>query len=223
MLNALGLKASAVGNHEFDQGYGDLVDRVMADGTNAAWPYLGANVYQKGTKTPALDEYTILDVDGVKVAVVGAITQETPTLVSPAGIADLDFGDPVEAVNRVAAQLTDGDESNGEADVIVAEYHEGAGAGTPDGATLEQELAQESAFTEIDRLDGRGSGHGERGLVQAGEIQARPGEHHGRVDGQGDGTGARSRSEHRGPEPGRGVGDELTRLPRADRREPFDE
>lgn len=149
VLNALGLKASAVGNHEFDQGYGDLVDRVMADGKNAAWPYLGANVYEKGTKKPALQEYTILDIDGVKVAIVGAITQETPTLVSPAGIADLDFGDPVEAVNRVAAQLSDGDESNGEADVIVAEYHEGAGAGTPDGATLEQELAEQSAFTSI--------------------------------------------------------------------------
>lgn len=149
VLNALGLQASAVGNHEFDQGYADLVDRVMADGSNATFPYLGANVYQKGTQTPALEEYTILDVDGVKVAVIGAITQETPTLVSPAGIADLDFGDPVAAVNRVAAQLTDGDESNGEADVIVAEYHEGAGAGTPDGATLEQELAAGSAFAEI--------------------------------------------------------------------------
>ena len=60
------------------------------------------------------------------------------------GIADLgapDFGDPVEAVNRVAAQLTDGDASNGEADVIVALYHEGAGAGTPDGATLEEAVA----------------------------------------------------------------------------------
>ena len=49
-LNAAGLEVSAVGNHEFDQGYGDLVDRVMAPYDpmttrgGAEWEYLGANV-----------------------------------------------------------------------------------------------------------------------------------------------------------------------------------
>jgi 5'-nucleotidase len=152
VLNALDLGASAVGNHEFDRGYADLVGRVIADGGNAEFPYLGANVYDKGTENPALDEYTVLDVDGVSVGVIGVVTQETPTLVTPGGIADLDFGDPVEAVNRVAAQLTDGDDSNGEADVVVAEYHEGAGAGTPDGATLEEEIAAGGAFSDIATL-----------------------------------------------------------------------
>ena len=54
MLNALGLDASAVGNHEFDQGFADLRDRVIgADGSrNAKWDYLGANVYAKGTTDP---------------------------------------------------------------------------------------------------------------------------------------------------------------------------
>ncbi|QJU54967.1 hypothetical protein HL652_15970 [Herbiconiux sp. SALV-R1] len=151
VLNALDLATSAVGNHEFDQGYADLTDRIIgADGSrNAQWDYLGANVYEKGTTTPALDEYSIQEVQGLRIGVIGAITQETPTLVSPGGIADLDFGDPVEAVNRVAAQLTDGDESNGEADVIVASYHEGASAGTPDGASLEDELELDNAFTDI--------------------------------------------------------------------------
>ena len=149
VLNALDLKASAVGNHELDQGFTDLTDRVVAGGTNARWDYLGANVYLKGTQTPALPEYAILDVAGKKVGIIGAITQETPSLVSPAGIATLDFGDPVAAVNRVAAQLSDGDPSNGEADVLVAEYHEGAGAGLAEGATLEQEVAAGGAFAEI--------------------------------------------------------------------------
>ncbi|GEL94203.1 ExeM/NucH family extracellular endonuclease [Cellulomonas composti] len=151
VLNALDLSASAVGNHEFDKGFSDLTDRVIgaAGDENAAWDYLGANVYEKGTTTPVLPEFVTFDMDGVTVAVIGAVTEETPSLVTPAGIADLDFGDPVEAVNRVAAQLTDGEEANGEADVIVAEYHEGAGAGTPDGSTLEDELAAGGAFAEI--------------------------------------------------------------------------
>jgi len=149
VLNALDLAASAIGNHELDKGYDDLVGRVIADGGNARFAYLGANVYHAGTTTPALDEYALLDMGGVTVAVVGAVTQETPTLVTQDGIAGLEFGDPVEAVNRVAAQLTDGDASNGEADVVVAEYHEGAGAGTPDGATLDDEVAAGGAFARI--------------------------------------------------------------------------
>ena len=86
VLNALGLKASAVGNHEFDQGYDDLTGRVIGtDGKrNAQWDYLGANVYKKGTGTPALQEYSIQNVNGVRVGVIGVVTQETSTLVSPA-------------------------------------------------------------------------------------------------------------------------------------------
>ncbi len=146
VLNALELKVSAVGNHEFDQGFADLTGRV-ADA--ADFEYLGANVYEKGTTTPALPEYDVETVQGVDVGFVGVVTQETPTLVSPAGVADLDFGDPVEALNRVTAQLQDGDPANGEADVVIGLVHDGASAGTPDGATLEQEIAAGGPFAEI--------------------------------------------------------------------------
>ena len=146
VLNALDLLASAVGNHEFDQGYADLIGRVAE---TADFDYLGANVYKAGTEQPALEEYLLTEVQGVTVAVIGTVTEETPALVSPNGIVTLSFGDPVAAVNRVAAQLTDGDTGNGEADVIVAEYHEGASAGAEE-TTLEQELAlTDGAFARI--------------------------------------------------------------------------
>ena len=58
------------------------------------------------------------------------MTQETPSLVSPGGITDLDFGDPVAAVNRVATQLSDGNAANGEADVLVATFHAGSNVTT---------------------------------------------------------------------------------------------
>ena len=92
-MNEIGLDASAVGNHEFDKGWADLRDRVIANKTNAKWDYLGANVYQKGTTTlpPEISEskvYDLTDTDGdsVKLGVIGAVTQETPSLVSPGGI-----------------------------------------------------------------------------------------------------------------------------------------
>lgn len=146
VLNALGLQASAVGNHEFDRGYDDLVGRAPS---RADWDYLGANVYHAGTDTPALPEYSTVQVGGLTVGIIGAVTQETPSLVAPAGIANLDFGDPVDAVNRVATQLTDGNLDNGEADVLVAAYHEGAPEGTPDGASLDDELAASPVFAKI--------------------------------------------------------------------------
>ncbi|WP_292878607.1 ExeM/NucH family extracellular endonuclease [Microbacterium sp.] len=146
VLNALGMQATAVGNHEFDRGWIDLRDRVAPA---SDYPQLGANVYLKGTTTPALPAYELLDAGGLTVGVIGAVTEETPSLVSPGGIGDLEFGDPVTAVNRVAAQLSDGDPSNGEADVLVAMYHEGAAEGTPDGATLDEELAAGGAFAHI--------------------------------------------------------------------------
>lgn len=146
VLNALGMQASAVGNHEFDKGYADLTGRVQS---RAKWAYLGANVYNKGTTTPALPSYETFDVAGVTIGVIGVVTQETPTLVTPAGIKDLDFGDPVDAVNRVATQLTDGDASNGEAQVIVAAYHEGAPNGEPEGATLDSQVAASPVFKKI--------------------------------------------------------------------------
>ncbi|HEU4467258.1 MAG TPA: metallophosphoesterase, partial [Agromyces sp.] len=122
-LNAAGLDVSAVGNHEFDQGFADLTDRVMP---LADWEYLGANVYEVGTTDPALPEYWIAKFQGVSIGFVGAVTDELPSLVSPDGIADITVGSPVEAANRVADQLSDGKKNNGEADIVVMLVHEGA-------------------------------------------------------------------------------------------------
>ena len=146
VFNELGMVASAVGNHEFDAGWPDLRDRVIAGGANAKWDYLGANVYLAGTETPVLPEYGLYQAAGLTVGVIGAVTQETPTLVSPGGVVGLTFGDPVAAVNRVADQLTDGDPANGEADVLIASFHEGAPDGT---ATLEQNEAVSPVFARI--------------------------------------------------------------------------
>ncbi|WP_285137637.1 choice-of-anchor I family protein [Microbacterium sp. lyk4-40-TSB-66] len=120
-LKASGLDVSAVGNHEFDRGFTDLSTRVLPEYGGGEFG-LGANVYKKGTKEPVLDEYAIKIVDGVRVAFIGTVTPDTATMVDPAGIAGLDFGDQLEAADRVAEELTAGDL----ADVIVLLTHSGA-------------------------------------------------------------------------------------------------
>ncbi len=132
VLNAMELDLSVFGNHEFDQGRADVDDRVIP---NSDFPYIGANIYEKGTKTPAYQEYEVIEVDGVRVGFVGVLTESMPSLVSPDGIASLDFGDMTEAAVRVADQLRDGEAANGEADVVILISHEGSAAGTVADAT----------------------------------------------------------------------------------------
>ena len=124
-LNAAGLEVSAVGNHEFDQGYDDLVNRVMNPAAplgGAKWKYLGANVRMKANPaSPALEESWIKDFGPVQVGFVGAVTEHLDELVSPGGISSITVTDVVAATNREAAELTAAG-----ADAVVLLVHEGA-------------------------------------------------------------------------------------------------
>ena len=160
-LNSAGLEVSAVGNHEFDQGYDDLVNRVMAAGAvdnpygGAEWKYLGANVKFKDDGSDALDGTWIKDMDGVQVGFVGAVTEHLPELVSPAGIrtsrSPTSSTPPTRRPNDLEAEG---------ADVVVLLVHEGA-SGT-DCATMDDDPT--SDFGSIihgvnDNVDAIVSGH----------------------------------------------------------------
>ena len=119
VLNAMGLEASAVGNHEFDQGYGDLSGRVVPA---ADWTYLGANV---NGESPELASYHLWEAAGVTVGFIGTVTTDTPSIVAADGIQGLTFAPEAATTNAVATQLTDSNDTNGEADVIVALAHTG--------------------------------------------------------------------------------------------------
>ena len=122
-LNAAGLDVSAAGNHEFDQGWEDLRDRVQE---RADWEYISSNVFLTETGEPALAPAWVKELDGVRVGFVGAVTEDLDSLVSPEGIADLEVRSIADSVNAVADDLRDGDPANGEADVVILLVHEGA-------------------------------------------------------------------------------------------------
>ncbi|MFB7251448.1 ExeM/NucH family extracellular endonuclease [Microbacterium sp. NPDC056234] len=138
-LNAAGLDVSAAGNHEFDQGWEDLDGRVQ---DRADWEYISANVFVTETGEPALAPSWVTELDGVKVGFIGAVTEELDSLVSPDGIADLEVRSIVDSVNDVAADLTDGDAGNGEADVLILLVHEGASSADIASITPESALGE---------------------------------------------------------------------------------
>ncbi|SFB99146.1 bifunctional metallophosphatase/5'-nucleotidase [Massilia yuzhufengensis] len=134
-LNMLGLHASAAGNHEFDAGRKELL-RQQRGGCDSPRPakacqmapnfggakftWLAANVVDSATGKPFIPAYRIEQSRGVKVGLVGAVLQDTQSVVMASGIAGLTFGDEADAINRaIPAMRAEG------AEVIVVLVHEG--------------------------------------------------------------------------------------------------
>ena len=90
-LNEAGLEVSSVGNHEFDQGYDDLVNRVMApydaDDQPRWWCRVGVprrrTCGSRRTTTRRCRATWTKDFGDVKVGFVGAVTEHLPELVGP--------------------------------------------------------------------------------------------------------------------------------------------
>ncbi|WP_127498930.1 ExeM/NucH family extracellular endonuclease [Actinoplanes solisilvae] len=154
-LNAGDLAVSAVGNHELDKGLADLLGRVSS---RAKFPLLGANVYKDGQRV--LPGCSVQSLGGVNVGYIGVVTEQTASLVSPDGIAGVEFRDPVAEANTLAAQLSDGDASNGEADVLVLLAHEGAATENISSAAALQADPVFGDFTRVSpEIDAIFSGH----------------------------------------------------------------
>ena len=156
VLNAMGLTAQAVGNHEFDEGVAELM-RIVNGGNHADgqyldypypgtnFPYLAANVVWKDSGEPILPAYTIEKVKGVNVGFIGVVTDDTPVLVSPGGIEQVSFLDEAETLNKYAAEL----QAQG-VEAIVALVHEGG----YDEGTYPDVITKEDVNAGCDTLTG---------------------------------------------------------------------
>lgn len=130
VLNALELDASAVGNNELFIGY----DKFQGLAKEAQFPFLAANMVNGATGEVETGAYSIEEIDGVRVAIIGVVTPETQVQF-PEG--DPKFLATVETLNRTAEEI----EQRGLADVTVAVIHDGGGFNSPP-ASLDDELAQ---------------------------------------------------------------------------------
>ena len=117
-VNAIGTDGTAVGNHEFDKGYKDLIERIVP-GTNDK--QIGANIF-KEDGTREVEPYIIVERDGVKIALVGTTSNLTVAKSNPENVKGLDIRDSALQVNEEAKKIKD----NGEADVVIALIHDPA-------------------------------------------------------------------------------------------------
>ena len=136
-LSMMGLNISAVGNHEFDEGKDELL-RMQIGGCHpvdqcqgphrfagAKFRYLAASTFEKSSGKTVFPPYEIRRFDGIPVAFIGLTLKGTPGLVSPVGVADLEFRDEAETVNALIPEL----KAQG-VETIVVLIHEG---GLPTG------------------------------------------------------------------------------------------
>jgi 2',3'-cyclic-nucleotide 2'-phosphodiesterase (5'-nucleotidase family) len=113
-MNAMKFDAMALGNHEFDFGQQVLRKRIA----EARFPVLGANVEGLGMLKP----FVIREVGGVKVALIGVVTEDTPVTTHPGNVAGLKFEPPAQTVRKYVAELRP------HADIIVVLSHIGYSA-----------------------------------------------------------------------------------------------
>ncbi len=98
VMNTMGYTASAIGNHEFDFGVAVLEERVA----QAAFPYLAANIrlHSSGGIPGFATPFTIREVNGVRVGMVGLTTTSTPWTAFPPHVEDFQFIPYDEALNE---------------------------------------------------------------------------------------------------------------------------
>jgi 5'-nucleotidase len=136
-LSMMGLNISSVGNHEFDEGKDELL-RMQHGGCHptdgclgphsfagAKFRYLAASTVEKSSGKTVFPPYEIRAFDGIPVAFIGLTLRGTPNLVSPVGIAGLEFRDEASTVNALIPEL----KARG-VEAIVVLIHEG---GLPTG------------------------------------------------------------------------------------------
>jgi 5'-nucleotidase len=142
-LNRVGLEFTSVGNHEFDKGSTELLrlqnggckttngqtDASSCKGATVGTPvpfegakfkWLSANVIQTSTGKPLLAPYGLKTFNGVQVAFIGMTLKDTPSIVTPTGVAGLEFRDEAQTVNALIPELKAQD-----VQAVVVLVHEG--------------------------------------------------------------------------------------------------
>ncbi|HET7494625.1 MAG TPA: 5'-nucleotidase C-terminal domain-containing protein [Candidatus Limnocylindrales bacterium] len=123
LMNAMGISADGIGNHNFDVGQSYFRGTIVP---LANYPFLSANVVDANNKTPAeWKPSQVFSFDGLKVGVIGFTNDDAPTLISPNALPPFHIANSLAAVNAEAARL----KAQG-IGTIVAMGHLGATSGT---------------------------------------------------------------------------------------------
>jgi 5'-nucleotidase len=137
-FNLMGFDFSNTGNHEFDEGWHELL-RMQNGGCHptdgcyvgvpefpgASFDYLAGNVIRLDNGQTLFPAYSVRQFDGVNVGFIGVALESTPTIVVSSAVEGLMFKAEVDTINSYVKILKD---TYGLKAIVVL-LHDGAGAG----------------------------------------------------------------------------------------------
>ncbi|HUS11746.1 MAG TPA: 5'-nucleotidase C-terminal domain-containing protein [Pyrinomonadaceae bacterium] len=116
-MNALRYDAMTVGNHEYNFGL-QVLEKARSE---ARFPWLSANTYNKGTNETHYAPYLVKEISGVRIGILGLTTPGVPTWENAPNYVGLEFHDPLLEAKKWVPVLR-GQEK---ADVVVIAMHMG--------------------------------------------------------------------------------------------------
>ena len=117
VMNSLNYDAMAVGNHEYNFGL-KVLEKARSE---AKFPWLSANTYNKGTEKTHYKPYLVKEVSGVRVGILGLTTPGIPSWENIPNYIGLEFREPVAEAKKWVAELRDKER----ADIVVVAMHMG--------------------------------------------------------------------------------------------------
>jgi 5'-nucleotidase/UDP-sugar diphosphatase len=104
-MNRLGYDVWTPGNHEFDAGLENAF-RIM---NMAEFPVLSANIVssETGEIPPPMRPYIIMEVAGIKIGIIGLVTEETLNYALPEDVKDIQFLKVKPVTEKYIAELRD--------------------------------------------------------------------------------------------------------------------
>lgn len=116
-MNATGYQVAVTGNHDFDFGQDTLEGAI----STAAFPFIAANLRtNSGGQWNKVEQYRIIEIAGVRIAVLGLTTLEAITLQWPANMNGIRVDDPIATAQTMIPEMRK------LADVVVVLSHLGA-------------------------------------------------------------------------------------------------
>ena len=166
MMKAMGVVASAVGNHEFDWG----VEYIKGWAEDGGFDFLATNIVDTKTGKPVewAIPYKIVEKGNIKIAFLGLAHPDTTTLTKAEFVEGLKFTDPVEAAKEWIKYLKDGKAEEGTPDVIIALTH----LDSAQDKETKEIIGNAAKLAAVEGIDGIISGHSH--LTVAGKVNDVP-------------------------------------------------
>ncbi len=101
IANLFGFDAATLGNHDFDYGWAQARNFVEM----AKYPIVSSNIVDSKGQLLTPKAWTILKVNGLRVGVIGAMTNDLHSLTFPANLGDYHTTPSVETVRKYANEL----------------------------------------------------------------------------------------------------------------------